>query len=530
MAHVSTEQMMQTATSLHQAGRFADAVEIYRGILSIQPNHAEALYRLAAIAAQSAQISSALDLMQRAVAVSPENPIYHRTLGDLWKQAGRLDSAIASYRRAVQIKPDDAETCNKLGMALDDAEELDQAIASYQRAIELVPAYAAARNNLASVWRTKGELDKAIAGYQQALNHDPQSAIIHNTLGRTWEMAGHADKALACYRRALEINPKYANSLYNIGLMRLAAGDFAGGWDALELRWQTTGFESRPAFAQPMWTGAERADITVLLTTEQGLGDTIHFIRYAPMVAQRCRRVLLDCPAKLVQLLKGIDGIAEIIPRGTALPPFDVHCPLMSLPRIFGTTLQAIPNRVPYVHADPIRSVLWSERFAGENRLKIGLVWAGNIKNKQGRHRSMPLSALAPLAGVPGVAFYSLQLGPPAMQAQTPPAGLDLVDLSADLHDLADTAAVIANLDLVISIDTVVAHLAGAMAKPVWTLLSLAADWRWLLDRSDSPWYPTMRLFRQTSPSDWSAVVRQVATALESPAQLKHPETRNPET
>jgi hypothetical protein len=252
-----------------------------------------------------------------------------------------------------------------------------------------------------------------------------------------------------------------------------------------------------------------------LLHSEQGFGDTIQFIRYAPLLARQGARVVVECQPELRSLLRGVEGVQHLLAQGEPLPPFDLHAPLLSLPLAFGTRLGSIPAQVPYLKADPALAEAWRGKVAGDGRrLKIGLAWAGSPARKGDRQRSVSLSALAPLAAVKGADFYSLQKGPAAEQAKNPPPEMRLMDLTAELKDFADTAALIASLDLVISVDTAVAHLAGAMARPVWTLLEFVPAWRWLLDREDSPWYPTMRLFRQPSRGDWGSVVRRVAEAL----------------
>jgi hypothetical protein len=252
-----------------------------------------------------------------------------------------------------------------------------------------------------------------------------------------------------------------------------------------------------------------------LLHAEQGYGDTVQFIRYLPQVADRGGRIIIECQAALQRLIQTMAGECSVVPAGQPLPTFDVHCPLMSLPRHFETTLQNIPRQIPYLHADTAMVGKWLEKLAQDSSsLKVGLAWAGSKTNENDRSRSMPLSSFAALAQAPDVQFYSLQKGEPAAQANDPPAGLKLIDWTSEIVDFADTAALIANLDLVISVDTAVVHLAGAMGKPVWTLLPFAPDWRWMLERDDSPWYPTMRLFRQPSIGDWDSVVRTVAQAL----------------
>jgi hypothetical protein len=254
---------------------------------------------------------------------------------------------------------------------------------------------------------------------------------------------------------------------------------------------------------------------SLLLHTEQGLGDAVQFIRYLPLAAQRGARIIIECQAELQRLFQTMSGNYQTVVRGQPLPAFDLHCPLLSLPWVFGTNLASIPNDVPYLHADAEDAGRWQDRLGGHCALlKVGLAWAGKPTHQNDRNRSMKLARLAPLGQLPGVHFFSLQKGTAAAEAKAPPAGMELVDWTEELKDFADTAALIANLDLVIAVDTAVVHLAGAMGKPVWTLLPFASDWRWLLDRADSPWYPTMRLFRQATPGDWDGVIRRVAAEL----------------
>jgi hypothetical protein len=320
-------------------------------------------------------------------------------------------------------------------------------------------------------------------------------------------------EGIACQRKAIALEPDSPEPHNNLAHALLSSGELAEGFGEFEWRWKSAGFEARREFPQPVWNGKDHAG-TVLLTTEQGYGDTIQFIRYAPLVADRCGRVLLQCHRELISLVEGVPGLAQVIPLSAKLPAFDAHCTLLSLPHIFATTLATIPATVPYLKADPASAAAWAAKLPDDRRLKIGLAWAGNPLHKNDRNRSLPLAALAPLAAVPGAVFFSLQKGAPGEQAKTPPDGMEIIDYMDDVRDFADAAALIANLDLVISVDTVIVHIAGAMAKPVWTLLPFSPDWRWMLDRSDSPWYPTMRLFRQPAIGDWASVMQSVAAEL----------------
>jgi len=297
----------------------------------------------------------------------------------------------------------------------------------------------------------------------------------------------------------------------------LLQGDFKRGWQEHEWRWKCRDYPSpQRNFAQPLWDGSALERRTLLLHTEQGLGDAIQFIRYLPLVAQRGGKIIIECQAELRRLFQTMLEKCPIVVRGDPLPAFDLHCPLLSLPLIFGTTLENIPQTVPYLHADAQDVKKWRERLDEHSpHLKMGLVWAGSPTNKNDRSRSIKLQSLAPLGQVPGVRLLSLQKGAAAAEAKTPPMGMELVDYTQELTDFADTAALIANLDLLISVDTAVVHLAGAMGKLVWTLLPFSPDWRWLLERENSPWYPTMRLFRQQVIGDWDNVITRVASALQ---------------
>jgi hypothetical protein len=324
-------------------------------------------------------------------------------------------------------------------------------------------------------------------------------------------------EAIGCFERALAIGPADPRTQWHLAMNHLLSGNFAAGWDRLEARFEATG-----ACAQePAWDGAPfQPGTRVLLRAEQGHGDTLQFVRYAPLLAARGAVVLLEVQPGLKRLLAAQPWGHGVIAQGDALPPHELQCPLMSLPRAFATRLATIPAEIPYLRADPREVAAWRHRLAPMPGPRVGLAWAGGFRPQDlevrmmDRRRSMPLARLAPLARVPGVRLVSLQKGPPSAQARHPPADMALLDWTDELRDFADTAALIEALDLVISVDTAVAHLAGALGRPVWLLNRFDTDWRWLLARDDSPWYPTMRLFRQPSPGDWDGVVRSVADAL----------------
>jgi len=482
VAQLTIQQAFDLALQHRQAGRLHEAEQICRHIVARQPKHAEA----------------------------------HNNLGNLLAEKGQFDEAITTYRQAIALVPNYAEAHSNLGNALTKQGQLDEALAAYRRAIALNPNLPDAQSNLGAVLRTKGQLDEAIAAHRRAIALRPNFPAAHSNLGVALRDKGQLDDAIAAYRQAIEFNPNIADLHYNLAFALLLQGDFQQGWKEHEWRWKFKEFSStRRNLAQPLWNGSDLTGRTILLHAEQGLGDTIQFVRYVPLVAERGGKVIFGGQPQLRRLLQGVPGIAKWLAAGEVIPPFDVHCPLLSLPLAFRTTLESIPSKLPYLFPDPELLRAWRPKLAAyPAQLKVGVAWAGKPTHENDRNRSMTLAQLAPLMQVPGARFFSLQKGEPAAQARTLPAALRLVDWTDDLNDFADTAALIANLDLVISVDTAVAHLAGAMGKPVWLMLPFAPDWRWLLDQSDSPWYPTMRLFRQTVRAEWNSVILRIADAL----------------
>jgi hypothetical protein len=357
-------------------------------------------------------------------------------------------------------------------------------------------------------------MDGAEASLRRALELSPDYAEAHSNLGSVLGEKEMWREAAAELTEAVRLRPDYAAAHWNLGLVLLMLGDLERGWAEYDWRRRVSGLiVPLLQFARPPWEGEALNGRRVLVHAEQGFGDAIHFVRYAAMVAGRGGVPVVYCPPVLAGLLRGAEGVEQVVGFGETLPEFDLHCPLLSLPNIFKTTLANIPADVPYIRADEALVRQWAGRLNGDGRKKVGLVWAGGIKPPG---RSLPLAALAPLGGIPGVKFYSLQKDEAAGELADAPPGLRMDDWSGDLTDFSQTAALIANLDLVITIDTAVAHLAGAMGKPTWVLLKHVPDFRWMLGRTDSPWYPTMRLFRQTRAGDWETPVELAFGALQS--------------
>lgn len=367
---------------------------------------------------------------------------------------------------------------------------------------------------------------QAIAAHQQGRDNDavdlirramalnPDLPQADFNLGVALRNAGRFAEAIETFQSVIAKQPELAEAHFILGALLLAVGNFTDGWREYDWRWKCRGFASgSKTFSQPKWDGRDLANQTILIHGEQGLGDTIQFVRYANLLMERHATVIIGCDPSLQRLLRNSIN-APVVDVNEPLPPFDLQCPMLSLAGLFGTTLENIPASMPYLRADPSDAQRWRDILKSDRNLKIGLVWAGRPAHPNDRNRSAPVESLTPFSQVQGVSFYSLQKSGPARPKSDPPSGFPMIDLTNDLKDFADTAAFIANLDLIVSVDTSVAHLAGAMGKPVWTLLPFVADWRWMLDRADTPWYPTMRLFRQPSPGDWNDVIRRITGAL----------------
>ncbi len=436
----------------------------------------------------------------------------HYNRGVALHERRRYDEALAAYERAIALKPDFVEALNNRGNILSELVRLDEALASYDRALALRPDFAESLDNRGVALYDLRRFDEALASHERVLALNPDNPEALNNRANALHALKRHDEALAGYKRAIVLQPDFAVAHWNDGLARLRLGDFRGGWPQYEWGWKAgyRGMERR--FAQPRWTGAEPlAGKTLLLHAEQGFGDTIQFARYAPLAAGAGAKVVIEVHSSLAAL--EFRDASSVVSRGSPLPAFDLQCPLLSLPLAFGTELDTIPARVPYLSAPEASLARWKPRFPRVEGLRIGLAWSGRTRPDPGR--SMALAQLAPLFELPGIHFVSLQRDVRDSDAAVLRGRPGLLHLGPDLADFADTAAVIAQLDLVITIDTAVAHLAGAMGKPVWILLPYLSDWRWLLERDDSPWYPTARLFRQHEARAWDTVIARVRAALD---------------
>jgi Flp pilus assembly protein TadD len=456
-----------------------------------------------------------------ALAMTPEH-------ADIWSHLGlallmdqRAEEAVLCEREALRLEPDNVEALNNLGIAMHGIAALSEAQNHFHAVLRLRPDHGNATLNLGVIRQSLGHLAEAEQLYRRARDLGTDNARVNNNLALALAELGRLDEAEETCRQALAANPNYPEAETNLGMIQLMQGNMGEGWWHYEQRWKIPPLATLPRLPDDQrWRGGETIEgKTILLLAEQGFGDVIQFCRYAPMLKQMGAQVILAVPNELERLLGSLRGVDRLVARDDQLPEFDLHCPLMSLPLAFRTTEATIPWRVPYLAAEPEAIERWEEamRCAPPGR-RIGLVWAGAHRRDQphaaaiDRRRSMKLADMAPLADVADCVFVSLQLGPAAKQIETAP--FPVLDVGHRLDDFAETAALIDTLDLVISVDTAAAHLAGALGKPVWLLNRHDACWRWMRDRDDTPWYPTMRLFRQTEPGDWSGLMRRVAEAL----------------
>ncbi len=514
------ESHFNLADILRAKGSLEEAEKHFQRAIELRPNCSETHEKLSVVLRRQGRLDEARGSYEQALLHDPNNVVALQNLGNLLVNGGELDKAIAYFERALALKPDMAEAHNGMGAALHELGKLDEAEDSYSKALSYQPNYADAYCNLGNLQRKRGRAAEAIEHYERALALNPDLSEAHSNLGMALVGERRLEDARKHYDRAVALEPGLGNARWNRSLLDLLEAKFESGWQDYDVR----RFRKQTAprgFAQPIWRGEPLHGERILLHGEQGFGDAIQFMRYAPLVQAAGGTVILDVKPSLARLARQQAGVAEFVATGDPLPAFEWQSPLMSLPLAFKTDLATIPNQVPYLSA-PEDARQQAMDFAWpEHGKRVGLVWSGNPEYTEDRRRSMPLSEFSELLAMQGLHFYSLQFGPAARQIseiETP-----VIDLTPTIKDFADTAALIEQLDLVISVDTAVAHLAGALAKPIWTLLPFAPDWRWMLDRDDSPWYPSMRLFRQPERDDWTSVIDQVRN--EIAASVQQPST-----
>lgn len=539
---------LESAVAYHRMGQLQEAEAIYRRVVSHAPGDADALHFLGVLLVQKGDLRSGIDCMIRAIGINPRSADYHRNLGRAYAGCGLMLEAANALRTSAALQPGSSETWNMLGEAMHGLQQSEEAKRAFRSALQICPGDIRALNNLANVLRQCGELDSAIASYREALRTEPNHADILQNLGNVLREANRSDEAVPLFKRlvelqpgsttahgelggvlrdtgafdesirsfrsAIEIEPANATAHAGLAMSLLSRGDLPEGFAEYEWRWQIPPLAPvKPVLAQPLWDGTPLAGKRILLHAEQGFGDSIQFARFIPLVGALGGRVIVAAPPELKRLLKSLSGIETIIARGEPIPSFEVHCPFMTLPLLLRTSIDSLPNNVPYLRAESSLAQNWRGRVlsAAAGRAAVGVAWTGNASYIYNRRRCTAQDQLlSPLLDCDRICGFSLQKSP----AADAPHDSRLIDWTRDLHDFADTAAIIDALDLTITVDTAVAHLAGAMGKPVWVLLDAAPDWRWMRERSDSPWYPTMRIFRQRKGGDWKGLISHVAEEL----------------
>jgi tetratricopeptide (TPR) repeat protein len=507
--------MYKAGQLLFESGRYEDALARFDLLQTTTPGRAEVLRERAVCLNRLNRREEAAASYQKAIEIAPRNYDYHNDLGSILLGLRRFEQALAHFREAIEIKPDFVAAMNNLGIALVDLKRPEEALPVFDRGLSISPELAQLFSNKANALKALGRYDEALAAYDRAIALKPDYVKAHCNRGACLDQMLRTDEALSSLKDALALQPDYPEARWNLGLNRLRVGDFKTGWIESEWRWKCPGLRlGERKMHRPLWLGAEPIDGKVLLLhSDQGLGDALQFCRYAPLAAARGAKVIVEVQRSLRDLLCRLAGVSMVISKGEALPDFDFHCPLCSLPLAFDTTIDTIPSAAPYLSVDG-RGERWEGRLRSSGLPKIGLVWSGNPEHLNDQNRSVALKNLLPLLEVKAQ-FVSLQKDVRPDDLAVLRDRHDILDFGPELGSFSDTAALLAQLDLLISVDTSVAHLAGALGRPVWILLPYAPDWRWLLDRADSPWYPTASLFRQSKTREWGSVVRQVGEALQ---------------
>ncbi len=500
------------AVIMQAEGKDAESEAALRRVLAESPNEPDALHFLGLAEYRKGRGDDAAKLVARAVAADRSNAQYAESLGKILLAQGHGDEAEKAFRDAVRLAPE--RDGAQLGLAdlLRARGANAEAEAVYRRLVARDPKLAAAGNGLGIVLEEQGRAEEAEAVYRRTLESAGEAPNVLFNLGNVLRDQHRAAEAADAYRRAIAAKPDFAEAHVHLAYALLMQGDYRPAWKEYEWRWRVRAFVgSGRQYAQRMWGGDALNGRTLLLWAEQGFGDTLQFARYAGVAADTGGKVILECRPQLVRLMASAAGVGKAVAHGDKLPKFDVYAPLLSLPGLLGTTLETVPGNVPYLAAEPALIRKWRKRFKDAPGLKVGIAWRGTAERRGGPARACPLSALKPLIDDRRLSLFSLQK---ELAAEDKPLPDGVVDLSRQLSDFAETAAAISALDLVITIDTAVAHLSGGLGRPTMVMLSTACDWRWLSDGDATPWYPGARLFRQTRPGDWRGVVGKVAAAV----------------
>ncbi len=513
----TAEAYFNRGTVLRELNRPEEALASFDHAMTLKPDFAEAYIHRGLALQKLKRTEEALINYDRALSLKPGTAEVHFDRGNAFMELKRMEEALACFNQAISLRPTFVEAYNNRGAVLQDLDRPEDALASYEGAIAVQPARPEAYNNRGTVLRKLKRLEEALAAHDQAIALKPDFVEAHNNRGAVLQELKRLDEALIAHDRAIGLHPDFVEANWNKALLKLLMGNYLEGWRLYEWR-------SKPRhFAQPLWSGDEPLEgRTLLVHTEQGFGDVIQYGRYAPLLEKRGAKVILEVPGALLPVFSTLPGNLTLVASGKALPSFDLYCPLMSLPKAFKTTVETIPGDTPYLFADPIKNTSWSEKLGPKATPRIGLAWSGKTLHPNDHNRSIPFEALSPLFDLP-FEFHSLQKDYREKVGEKLKNLPNLQDHHLDLNDFSDTAALISEMDLIVSADTSVAHLAGAMGKPIWIMIPYLPDYRWLLDRTDSPWYPAATLFRQPAFDDWKSVISAIVRRLQEGFQPSRP-------
>ena len=514
--------LVEQGLALHQQGQFAQAIETYQQILSIQADHLEALYLLGTVLVQIKDYSTALEFLFAVLKMSPNHPEVHHNAGIALKELQRFEEALASYDQAIRLNPKYVEAYYNRGIVLKELNRLNESVESYSQAISIKADYADAYNNRGIVLLELNRFEEALQSFEQVILYQPNNASAYNNRGLALHELQRLEEAVANYEKAIMLHPQFAEAYWNLSLCNLLKGNFKQGWQNFEWRWRCQSFSSpRRNFSEPLWLGTQSLhNRNLLLYAEQGLGDTIQFCRYVPLVAKLGAKVILEVQRPLVKLLKNLEGVHQIISIGDKLPIFDYQCPLLSLPDRFKTELNTIPEISHQIISDPNKIATWRNKLGTKSKFRVGIVWSGKQEYKNDLNRSLIFSQIIPYLS-PHAEYICLQKEMRDIDKESFKQYCQIRYLGNELEDFTDTAGLVENMDLVISVDTSVAHLAASLNIPTWILLSYSPDWRWLLERDSSPWYKSVKLYRQEKIGDWDGVLKCIKTDLESIIHLE---------
>lgn len=495
-------------TVLHDLQQYDAALQNYDRALALKPDYAEAHHNRGNLLRDIKQYAVAVQSYDQAIAFRPDYAESYNNRGMTLHDLKQYAAALQSYDQAIALRPDDAALHFNRGNVLKSLKQHAAALQSYAQALALIPEFAEAYNNRGNTLKDIKQHAAALHSFNLAIQFKPDFAEAYNNRGNVLKELNQHAAALQDYNQAIAFTPDDAELHFNLGLCHLLMGNFAEGWEKYEWRWQRA--DATRKFAQPQWLGQTSLQgKTILLHSEQGLGDTLQFCRYVPMVSALGARIILEIQKPLRSLLAQLDGVAEIIAQGSELPPFDYHCPLLSLPLAFNTDLTNIPAPMRYISSDAATLAKWQTRLGAKTRPRIGLTWSGSLEHPNDQHRSIAFSVFAKICS-DDFQFISLQKEVKEADIAALQTCREILHFGDELQDFSDTAALCELVDLVISIDTSVAHLAAAMGKPVWILLPFNPDWRWLLNRNNSPWYPSAKLYRQELTEEWEKVIERV--------------------